>query len=373
MQPVQAQTFTVLYTFTGGADGGTPMDTPILSNGNVYGTTSGGGTGNSGTVYQLNFKTRKETALHTFTGPDGIGPIGGLVQNSSGNFLGVAYKGGANDDGTLFELTPAGTFTLLHSFAGKSVTPKEGIGPAGTPVFDPMGDLFGTTYVGGQSKGWGTVYEYSAAGVFETGQSFSPDGALPRGGLYFESGKLYGTTCGCGGIAYGGTIYQVGVQQALYTFTGGADGSQPLAGLIGDGMGNLYGTASSGGAGNFGSGYGVVFKFNLATSQLTTVHTFTGADGGVPASALAWDSQGNLYGTTTIGGAYGYGTVFKINSAGGALTTLYSFTGGADGGTPYAGVLVDAKDNIWGTTSAGGSALPPGGFGTLFIISPAAN
>jgi uncharacterized repeat protein (TIGR03803 family) len=165
----------------------------------------------------------------------------------------------------------------------------------------------------------------------------------------------------------------VGVQKALYTFTGGADGSQPLAGLIGDGMGNLYGTASSGGTGNFGSGYGVVFKFNLATSQLTTVHTFTGPDGGVPASALAWDSQGNLYGTTTIGGAYGYGTVFKIASAGGGLTTLYSFTGGADGGTPYAGVLVDAKDDIWGAASAGGSALPPGGFGTLFIISPAAN
>src|ERR1700684_366409 len=84
MQPVQAQTFTVLYTFTGGADGGTPLDTPILSNGNVYGTTSGGGTGSSGTVYQLNFKTRKETALHTFTGPDGVGPVGGLVQNSAG-------------------------------------------------------------------------------------------------------------------------------------------------------------------------------------------------------------------------------------------------------------------------------------------------
>ena len=373
MQRVDAQTFTVLYTFTGGADGGTPLDTPILYNGNVYGTTNGGGAGSSGTVYQLDFKTRKETALHTFTGPDGIGPVGGLIQNASGNFYGVAYKGGPNNDGTLFELTPSGQFTLLHAFAGRTVTPAEGIGPAGTPVFDSLGDLFGTTYVGGASKGWGTVYEYSAAGVFQSGQNFSPDGALPRAGLFFQGGKLFGTTCGCGGIAYGGTIYAVGVQKALYTFTGGADGSQPLGSLVGDGKGNLYGTTSAGGTGNFGSGYGVVFEFNLTTSQLTVLHTFTGSDGGAPASALSWDTQGNLYGTTTLGGAYGYGTVFKLDPTSGTLTTVYSFTGGADGGTPEAGVLVTANGDIWGAASAGGSAPAPAGFGTLFIISPTTN
>jgi len=371
MQPVPAQTFTLLHTFTGGADGGTPMATPTLYNGSVYGTTSGGGTALSGTVYQLNIKTHQESALHTFTGPDGVGPVGGLVQDASGNFYGVAYRGGANNDGTLFELTPAGEFTLLHSFAGKSITPAEGIGPAGTPVFDPSGDLFGTTYVGGGTKGWGTVYEYSAAGAFETGQNFSPDGALPRAGLFYQGGKLFGTTCGCGGLPYGGTIYAVGIQKALYTFTGGADGSQPLGSLVGDGKGNVYGTASSGGSGTFGAGYGVVFKFDLTTSQLTVLHTFTGPDGGIPASALTWDAEGNLYGTTTIGGAHGYGTVFKLDSAG-SLTTIYGFKGGPDGATPYAGVLVDAMGNIWGATSAGGSAAAPGGFGTLFVISPPA-
>jgi uncharacterized repeat protein (TIGR03803 family) len=375
LQPVQAQTFTVLYTFTGGADGGTPMATPILYNGNVYGTTSGGGTGSSGVVYQLDFKTRKETALHTFTGPDGIGPVGGLAQfQSKGNFYGVAYKGGANNDGTLFELSPSGTFTLLHTFEGKSVTPAEGIGPAGTPVFDPAGDLFGSTYVGGASKGWGTVFEYSAAGDFASGQSFSPDGALPRAGLFFQAGKLYGTTCGCGDVPYGGSIYEVGVQKALYTFTGGPDGSQPLGSLVGDGKGGLYGTTSAGGTGNFGSGYGVVYKFNFTTNQLTVLHTFTGPDGGVPAAALSWDSQGNLYGTTTLGGAYGYGTVFKLDPSTNpaTLTTVYSFTGGADGATPYAGVLVTANGDIWGAASAGGSATGYAGFGTLFIISPPA-
>ena len=376
LQPVRAQSYTVLYTFTGGADGGTPMAMPILYGGNVYGTTSGGGAGDSGTVYVLNVKAHKEEALHTFTGTDGTGPLGGLVQDSSGNFYGVAYKGGTNNDGTLFKLTPTGTFTVLHNFLGKSVTPAEGIGPAGTPVFDPMGDLFGTTYVGGESKGWGTVYEYSAAGDFKSGQSFSPGGALPRAGLYYSAGKLYGTTCGCGVTPYGpygGSIYQVGVQKALHTFTGGADGSQPLGSLIGDGKGNLYGTASAGGSGNFGSGWGVVFRFNLATSELVVLHTFDGSDGGVPASTLAWDSQGNLYGTTALGGAFGYGTVFKLDTSTGppALSTLYSFTGGADGATPYAGVLVDKTGNVWGVTSAGGSASAPGGFGTIFII-PAA-
>lgn len=366
LQPGQAQTFTVLYTFTGGADGGTPLATPILYNGNVYGTSSAGGAKASGTVYELNFKSRHEAALHSFDGLDGIGPIGGLVQGANGNFYGVAYKGGAHGDGTLFSLSPAGKFTLLHSFAGP---PSEGIGPAGTLVFDSLGDLFGTTYVGGKTKGWGTVFEYSAAGAFATGQSFSPDGALPRAGLFYLNGKLYGTTSGGGALAYGGTIFEVGVQNALYTFSGGSDGSQPLGSVISDGAGNLFGTTSAGGTGNFGGGYGVVFKFNLASSQLTVLHTFTGPDGGAPSSALAWDAQGNLYGTTTLGGAYGYGNVFKLDTLGN-LTSLHDFTGSADGARPMAGVLVDAKGNIWGAASSGGSASAPGGYGTLFIISP---
>jgi uncharacterized repeat protein (TIGR03803 family) len=366
MQPVQAQTFTVLYTFTGGADGGTPMATPVLYNAAVYGTTSGGGKSASGTVYGYSVKEKKEVALHSFAGSDGADPIAGLVQGSNGNFYGAAYKGGANNYGTMYELTPAGEFTLLHSFGGP---PSEGIGPAGTLAFDALGDLFGTTYVGGSRKGWGTVYEYSAAGVFSTGQSFSPDGALPRGGLNYIEGKLYGTTCGCGSLPYGGTIYEVGVQTALYTFTGGPDGSQPLASLIGDSQGNLYGTASAGGSGNFGNGYGVVFKFDTATGQETVLHTFTGPDGGVPTAPLTWDAQGNLYGTTSIGGAYGYGNVFKLEPSGN-FTSLHDFTGGADGGRPYAGVIVDAKGNVWGAASAGGSANVPGGYGTLFVIAP---
>lgn len=369
--PAPAQTFTVLYTFTGGADGGSPFSAPILYNGSLYGTTGSGGAYANGTVYAVNFKTRHETVLHSFAGApaDGADPLAGLVQDAHGNFYGVTYRGGARNYGTLFEITPAGALTLLHSFAGP---PTEGYGPAGNLVFDPAGDLFGTTYVGGSQKGWGTVFEYSAGGVYKTGQSFSPDGALPRAGLYYQGGKLYGTTFGGGAHQYGGTIYQVGVQAALYTFSGGADGSQPLGSLIGDSEGNLYGTTSAGGTGNFGLGNGVIFKFNLATGQETVLHTFTGPDGSVPASRLFPDTKGNLYGTTTLGGAYGYGTVFQMDPSGN-LTTLHSFTGGADGATPYAGVLVDAKGNVFGAAKAGGAATGPSGYGTLFIITPAVN
>ena len=158
---------------------------------------------------------------------------------------------------------------------------------------------------------------------------------------------LYGTTTG--GYAsfygmYGGTVFEAGVETPLYTFTGGPDGGQPMGGLIGDNQGNLYGTTVAGGDGSFGLGHGVIFKLNIASGMETVLHTFTGPDGAAPAAALAWDSQHNIYGTTTLGGANGYGTVFKLDSSGN-FTTLYSFTGGSDGA--------------------------PGGYGTLFVISPA--
>jgi uncharacterized repeat protein (TIGR03803 family) len=345
------------------------MATPLLYKGNICGTASGGGTHANGTVYELNFKSRLLTVLHSFIGaPDGADPIGGLVQDSIGNFYGVAYRGGANNFGTVFEQSLTGEFTLLHSFAGR---PSEGIGPAGSLVLDPSGDLFGTTYNGGDTKGWGTVFEYSAT-VFTTLRTFDPGGALPRAGLHLQEGKLYGTTSGGYGTwygMYGGTVFEVGVSKPLYTFTGGTEGAQPMGGLIGDSQGNLYGTTAAGGQGSFGLGNGVVFKVNSASGEETVLHTFTGPDGSTPAAGLAWDSQGNLYGTATLGGAYGHGTVFKLDSSGN-FTTVHSFTGGSDGAKPYAGLAVDAKGNILGAASAGGSATAPGGYGTLFVISP---
>lgn len=375
MQPAHAQTFAVIHTFTGGADGATPLATPLLHNGNMYGTTIGGGLYANGAVYAVNFTSGVNTPLYSFTGtPDGADPIGGLIQDSSGNFYGVAYRGGANNFGTVFELSPAGEFTLLHTLAG---APSEGNGPAGTLVSDGLGDVFGTTYAGGNTKKWGTVFKCSTTGSFTTLKTFgSPQsiGALPRAGLHLQGGALYGTTVGgyyAGYGMYGGTIFVVGVAMPLYTFKGGTDGAQPMGGLIGDSQGNLYGTTSSGGDGSFGLGHGVVFKFNPTSgAPPTTLHTFTGPDGATPAAGLAWDSQHNMYGTTTQGGAHGYGTVFKLDSSGNNFTTLYSFTGGADGATPYAGVVVDGQGNVRGAASTGGLVAAPGGYGTLFVISP---
>jgi len=302
--------------------------------------------------------------LHSFVGaPDGAAPIAGLVQDSKGNFYGVAYRGGLDNYGTVFEVSPTGTFTLLHAFINP---PSHGWGPAGALVIDSAGDLFGTTYAGGSSNAWGTVFEYSAAGAFTILKSFSPGGALPRAGAYLEAGKLYGTAAGDDSEANAGAVYEVGVTNPLYDFTGGPDGGQPMGGVIGDGKGNLFGTASTGGSGPFGVGNGVVFELNIATGQETVLHTFTGVpDGSVPAAGLARDSQGNLYGTTSLGGAYGFGTVFELNTSG-TLSILHSFTGGTDGANPLAGVLVDSNFNVWGAASAGGS-----GHGTLFVISPA--
>jgi uncharacterized repeat protein (TIGR03803 family) len=371
MHPMRAQTFNLLYTFLGTPNGATPMATPLLYQGGIYGTTAGGGASSHGTVYGVNFQNRVEVVLHSFAGPDGADPIGGLVQDAEGNFYGVAFRGGVNNYGTVFEVSPEGTFSLLHSFVNPV---SNGWGPAGTLAIDPMGNLWGTTYAGGggitTGRGGaplalGTVFEYTSGGVFHSLRKFNPGGALPRAGLYLENGELYGTTSGDDAAEYGGTVFQLGVPLPLYKFTGSTDGSQPMGGVIGDGEGNLYGTASTGGSGMFGLGNGVVFEVNIATGTETVLHQFEGPDGSIPAAGLARDAQGNLYGTTSLGGQFGFGTVFELNPTTGQFTTLYSFTGGGDGANPYAGVVVDEEGNVWGAASAGGA-----GYGTLFVISP---
>jgi uncharacterized repeat protein (TIGR03803 family) len=360
-----AQTFTLIHAFAGGADGASPLGNLLLNEGTLFGTTSGGGAHNAGTVFKVNTTTKAVTVLHSFAGgrTDGAAPFSGLILDAANNLYGTTFGGGAHFFGTVFKLSAGTGLTLLHSFAGPF---SEGEGPAGTLVMDHAGDIYGTTYTGGDTQGWGTVFEITAAGVYKTGQSFSPGGALPRAGLLLENGNLYGTTYGGGAHYYGGTVFQAGVATALYTFTGGPDGAQPAASLISDGEGNLYGTTSAGGNGTLGVGNGVVFKLNLTTTIETVLYTFHGPDGSAPMGALVRDSEGNLYGTTQLGGAFGYGTVFMLNTLG-DLFTLHSFTGGNDGASPFAGLVLDGTGNLWGVTTNGGSS----GYGTLFEITPA--
>jgi len=199
------------------------------------------------------------------------------------------------------------------------------------------------------------------------------DSGFPKAGLIRDpQGNLYGTSTGDQGVSTGyGTIFEItsaGAGKVLYRFTGGSDGCSPMAGLVRDSAGNLYGTTAGGGAGTCASGYGVVFELS-ATGTETVLYTFTGgADGGTPEGTLFRDRSGNLYGTTWQGGTANAGTVFEI-PFGGTETVRYSFSGGADGAHPASGVQRDSSGNLYGTTVNGGSSACTGGCGVVYTIS----
>ncbi len=204
------------------------------------------------------------------------------------------------------------------------------------------------------------------AQTFKSLYSFagSSDGANPYGAVIMDkSGALYGTT-EAGGTSNVGTVYKLsnGKESVLYTFTGGADGARPFAGLVMDASGNLYGTTIAG-----GSGFGTVFKVNPKTKKETTLYTFTGGtDGSEPFSGLLMDGKNNLYGTTEGGGSSGNGTVYKVDIKTQKETVLYSFAGGSDGAIPlYGNLVMDGSGNLYGTTVNGGAS----GNGTVWEVS----
>ena len=352
-----AQTFTVLYTFTGGLDGAMPASPPTPdAAGNLYGTTVTGGSHGQGTVYKLS-SSGAESVLHSFTGgADGSYPYASLLSDRAGNLVGTTHNGGAHNFGTLFMVAASGAGKVLHSFS-----PAEGYWPSAL-VRDGAGNFYGTTYLGGEA-GFGTVFKLDRAGNETVLYSFTggTDGSLPAGGVVRDpAGNLYGTTTG-GGTFGAGVVFKVdsgGTFNVLYSFSGGADGGAPSAGLVLDPAGNLYGTAIAGGA----SGQGVVFRIDPA-QQETVLHSFNGTDGGGPYGGLVRDLAGNLYGTTYFGGAQSEGVVYGMRPDG-MFRVLHSFTGGTDGADPKAGLLF-YKGAIYGTTSYGGSHLA----GVVFKIS----
>jgi uncharacterized repeat protein (TIGR03803 family) len=364
-------TFTVLYAFKGGADGATPYAGLVRdAAGNLYGTTSEGGAYAWGTVFKLD-TTGTKTVLHSFTGPplDGLVPQADLVRDAVGNLYGTTVGGGASDVGTVFKLDTAGTETVLHSFTGEDgTTPYAGL------ARDAAGNLYGTAALGGPS-GNGTVFKLDTAGR-ETVVLYSfaggTDGKFPNTRLVRDAaGNLYGTTW-LGGAPdchspYGcGTVFKLdatGTKSVLYSFTKAQlDGKFPQGGLVRDAAGNLYGTTQDGGA----LRKGTVFKLDTTGAE-TVLHSFTGGtmDGAGPFAGLLLGADGNLYGTTGSGGASNLGTVFKV-TASGTETVLHSFRRSTDGMRPHAVLVRDAAGNLYGTTTSGGRFDK----GTVFKLSP---
>ncbi len=382
--PATAQTFTVLYTFTGGADGANPdANLALDAQGNLYGTTYYGGIFNSENAYPMGagvaFKLDALghfSVLHAFTSaPDGANPDGPLTLDAQGNLYGTTSFGGdalgGSGAGIVFMLDPMGSETVLHTFNPGSLGKNDGAGPMGALVRDKHGDLYGTTSGGGVFQG-GTVYKVDPTGNETILHSFlgSTDGDAPFSGLVSDKhGNLYGTTI-LGGVNGFGVVYELSRHgkrvTAFHSFTEGSDGGNPWGGIARDKKGNLYGTTNQGGA----FGHGVVFKVDKQ-GNYTLLHTFTGgADGAQPTGDLLQDSQGNLYGTAN-GGASNGGVVFKIDSAG-HYSVLYTFTGGADGAAPHSGLVMDGQGNLYGTAFFGGTTSSnfPNGAGVVFKLTP---
>ncbi len=376
----RAQTFKVLHTFHG-KDGAIPTSAVIQDDrGNLYGTTNDGGAhSDGGTVFEVS-AMGKETVLYSFTGgADGAYPYGGVIRSRKGDLYGTTLLGGdkycrhrQGGCGLVFRLDAAGKKTVLHRFRGY---PADGATPYGTLIQDNDGNLYDTTLTGGASHS-GTVFEVSKTGhetvLFSFMRNIFGGASFPYAGVIRDSsGNLYGTTYR-GGILGAGSVFKpskAGQERALYNFTGGPDGGYPVGELMRDGSGNLYGTTEGGGIYKWGT----VFKVTQ-TGQETVLYAFTGGfDGFYPYAGLVRDAKGNLYGTTLQGGNHDAGTVVKLDEEG-VETVLYSFTGGADGAYPEAGLSMDKAGNLYGTTSEGGdTACGDGdgyGCGVVFKITP---
>jgi uncharacterized repeat protein (TIGR03803 family) len=358
---------TVLYAFSGQADGGGPFGGVVRDPaGNLYGTAVGGGTADWGVVFKLDTEGNL-SVLHDFLAEaDGAEPYAGLIRDPAGNLFGTS-RGGLGHGGVIYKVDTAGQFTVLHSFTGGA----DGQFLSGGLFRDSAGNLYGTTLYGGKMDA-GVVYKLDTNGHETVLYSFSggADGGYPLASVVLDSGVLYGTTSG-GGTATGrggpGVVYKIdtaGRETVLYSFSGAADGDEPEAGVVLDAAGNLYGTTHLGGSAKGDNGLGVVFK--LSASGEETAYRFPApADGGNPNAGVARDQTGNLYGTTVDGGAANVGVIYKVDTTG-RETVLYNFTGGADGAFPYSTLMLDAAGNLYGTASSGGEA----GWGTVFELSP---
>jgi len=377
-----AQTENVLYSFEGGNDGTNPSTGLVAdSSGNLFGTTTEGGSAGYGVVYELLPSPGgwTQTVIHSFQGSDGAAPAASLIFDQAGNLYGTTSTGGEHHVGTVFELTRSGgvwTETVLHSF-----TDKDGSHPVASLIFDQAGNLYGTTLFGGRTHG-GVVFQLKLSGGVWTERVLHTfrgrkDGIDPEASLILDqNGVLYGTTMG-------GNVFKLAPPTAghanwmfknVFVFDGGQDDGPLSPGtLLAGKNGVLYGTQKFGnGPANAGAVFQLTPPAKHGAWSETTIYRFSGgSDGLYPYAGVIADATGNLYGTTTGDGQASFGTVFRLSppaQQGGdwTKTTLYAFGGGSDGSGPGAG-LIFVKGGALFSTTAGGGAF---GDGTVFEIVP---
>ncbi len=376
-RPAQAQTETVLYNFTGGNDGLHPESSLISDGaGNFYGTTLLGGQGcpgwnqyGCGVVFEISPNGSggwKQTVLHSFSGPpDAANPFRApVIFDSEGNLYGTTEFGGTFNWGAVFELSPAGpswTETILYSFTGGA----DGGHPATSLVMDKAGNLFGTT---SEYQAPGNVFELSPSAGGWTLQVIYAAPTAP--GLTMDaSGNIYGATTS--------TVFELSPNgnggwnpTVLHTFTGPPeDGSSPVTPFVFDQAGNLYGMTYAGGTNNSGTVYQLSPGENGAWTEQILYSFMGGNDGAQPWAGVVLDAGGNIYGTTSLGGMYGDGTVFELVAPVGAGNyqekVLWSFNG-TDGLNPYCTPILDSAGNLYGTVASGGSKNA----GVVFEVNP---
>lgn len=400
-------TESVLWSFTGGADGETPQfGVTAGSKGQLYGTNYPNYSNSAnGAVFELTPNSHggwNETTIDGFADADGGLPQASVIADSSGNLYGVNSQGGSHGYGTVFKLTRSNGWqeTILYNFPSGT---NAGVYLYSNPsnlIFDAAGNLYGESGYGG-SAGFGMVFELtpSSDGKWSEKTLFnftsSSTGIYPIGGLIFDAeGNLYGTTDNGGVVKQGcglgcGTVFKLTPVQGtwketvLYEFNGGTtDGSHPPSGVIFDSAGNLYGTTSFGGisGGECSNGCGTVFKLTPGSSGTwteTVLYEFSGqhGDGAGPESGLIFDQSGNLYGTASAGGNHGQicgfggcGIVYELSPHSGSWseTVLHTFDG-SDGVFPVGALILDSSGNLYGTTEGGSFGL----WGNVFELSPA--